>query len=353
MSAKPKKKVFATLLTEVVKPGLCSSCGGCVAACPVNALVMEGERPKIVGQCVLCEVCYHSCPQTEVPYSVVERSLFGRERSSEEIIGVYREAYSAKTKLEEVSKVAQDGGVVTTVLIHALKSGLVEAAVVAGTKGGPWRGWPMVALTPEEAVKGAGTKYTPSPNLIGLAEAVKDYVKSRVAFVGTPCQVRAVRQMQFNSKGCLKLGERVVVAIGLFCMESFNYEKLMGEFLKSKGYSPSDISKFAITKGKFIAYSAGKEVVNVPLAEVKGCVRESCHHCQDFTSELADLSVGSVGSPDGWSTVIVRTEAGGRLLKEAVEGGLLEAKPISEVKPGLSLVLKLSQRKREQAAKGT
>ncbi|MEM4699680.1 MAG: Coenzyme F420 hydrogenase/dehydrogenase, beta subunit C-terminal domain [Candidatus Nezhaarchaeales archaeon] len=349
MSAKPKKKVFATLVTEVIRPGLCTSCGGCVAACPVDALVMDGERPKIVGQCVLCEVCYHSCPQTEVPYSVVEEGLFRRRRGPEEPIGVYREAYSARTRLEEVGKVAQDGGVVTTLLIYALKSGAADAAVVAGVRGEAWRGWPMVALSPEEAIKGAGTKYTPSPNLIGLAEAVKGYMKSRVAFVGTPCQVRAVRQMQFNSKGCLKLGERVAVTIGLFCMESFNYERLMGEFLKSKGYSPSDISKFAITKGKFIAYSAGKEVISVPLAEVKGCVRESCHYCQDFTSELADVSVGSVGSPDGWSTVIIRTEAGEGLFKAALEEGLLEVRPISEVRPGLGPVLKLSQKKREEA----
>ncbi len=350
MSAKPKKKIFGTLVAEVIKPGICTSCGACVAACPVSALVMEGEQPKIVGQCVTCEVCYHSCPQTEVPYSDIEKALFGRERGPEDAFGVYREVYSVRTRLEEVGKVAQDGGAVTTMLVYALQKGMVDAAVVAGVKDEPWRAWPRVALSPEEAVKGAGTKYTPSPNLIGLAEAVKDYMKSRVAFVGTPCQVRAVRQMQFNPKGCLKLGERVAVVIGLFCMESFNYERLMGEFLKSKGYSPSDISKFAISKGKFIAYSAGSEAINVPLAEVKDYVRGSCHHCQDFTAELADVSVGSVGSPDGWSTVIVRTAVGEELFKAVVEEGLLEVKPISEVKPGLDLVVKLSKRKKEQAA---
>jgi len=351
LSSKPKKKVFGSLIAEVVKPGLCTACGGCVAACPVNALVMEGEQPKIVGQCVSCEVCYHSCPQTPVPYSDVERALFGRERAPEDVLGIYREAYSARTRLEEVGKVAQDGGAVTTMLIYALRRGMVDAAVVAGVGEEPWRAWPKVALTAEEVVKAAGTKYTPSPSLIGLAEAVKDYGKGRVAFVGTPCQVRSVRQMQFNPKGCLKLGERVAVVVGLFCMESFYYDKLMGEFLKSKGHSPSDITKFAITKGRFIAYSGGSEVVNVPLAEVKGYARNSCHRCQDFTAELADISVGSVGSPDGWSTVIVRTPVGEELFRAVVEEGLLEAKPISEVKPGIDSVVKLSKRKREQAAK--
>jgi coenzyme F420 hydrogenase subunit beta len=351
LAAKPRKKVFGSLVAEVIKPGLCTCCGACVAACPVDALVMEGEQPKIVGQCANCEVCYHSCPQTEVPFSDVEKALFGRARTSEDAVGVYREAYAAKTKLDEVGKVAQDGGAVTTMLIQALRGGVADAAVVAGVRGEAWRAWPHVALSPEEVVKAAGTKYTPSPNLIGLGEAVKGYMRSRVAFVGTPCQVRAVRQMQFNPKGCLKLGERVAVVVGLFCMESFSYEGLMKGFLKSKGYSPSDISKFAISKGMFIAYSAGSEVVKVPLAEVKGYVRGSCRHCRDFTSELADVSVGSVGSPDGWSTVLVRTEVGERLFKAAVDQGLLEVKPISEVKPGLSAVVKLAARKRAPEAK--
>ncbi|RLF16446.1 MAG: coenzyme F420 hydrogenase [Thermoprotei archaeon] len=351
MSA-PKKKIFGTLVTQVIKPGLCTACGGCVAACPVGALVMEKEVPRIVGQCVTCEVCYHSCPQTEVPYSDIEKAVFGRERTAGDNIGIYREVYSVRTKLEEVAKVAQDGGAVTTMLIHALNTGMVDCAVVAGVKDEPWRAWPKVALKTEEIVKAAGTKYTPSPNLIGLSEAVNGYSKQRIAFVGTPCQVRAVRQMQFNAKGCLKLGERVAVVIGLFCMESFNYERLMGEFLKSKGYEPKDIGKFAITKGKFIAYSGGNDVINVPLSEVKDYVRSSCHHCQDFTAELADISVGSVGSPDGWSTVIVRSSIGEELFKSAVEAGLLEVKPISEVKPGLDLVIKLSNRKKEQAVKG-
>ncbi|MCD6203958.1 MAG: Coenzyme F420 hydrogenase/dehydrogenase, beta subunit C-terminal domain, partial [Methanophagales archaeon] len=43
--------------------------------------------------------------------------------------------------------------------------------------------------------------------------------------------------------------------------------------------------------------------------------REGCAFCTDFVSRLADISIGSVGSPDGYSTVIVRSKKGRELLE--------------------------------------
>ncbi len=44
-------------------------------------------------------------------------------------------------------------------------------------------------------------------------------------------------------------------------------------------------------------------------------VEKGCVYCDDFTAKLADISVGSVGSEDGYSTVIVRSEKGKKLLE--------------------------------------
>ena len=41
----------------------------------------------------------------------------------------------------------------------------------------------------------------------------------------------------------------------------------------------------------------------------------ACRFCDDFTSQFADVSVGSVGSKKGYSTVIVRSKAGEKLVK--------------------------------------
>jgi hypothetical protein len=49
-----------------------------------------------------------------------------------------------------------------------------------------------------------------------------------------------------------------------------------------------------------------------------------------LTSEKADISVGSIGSQAGFSTIIVRTNAGMDLLNKAAKDGYLEFKPLSE-----------------------
>ena len=47
-------------------------------------------------------------------------------------------------------------------------------------------------------------------------------------------------------------------------------------------------------------------------------MRSGCGFCDDLVSRLADISIGSIGSPDGYSTVIVRSERGEKLLEAAV-----------------------------------
>jgi coenzyme F420 hydrogenase subunit beta len=58
-----------------------------------------------------------------------------------------------------------------------------------------------------------------------------------------------------------------------------------------------------------------------------------------------------VGTPDGWSTVFVRTDAGETVFKQAVEAGLIETKSMDDVKPGLGLLEKLTTDKKTKAMK--
>jgi len=351
---KPKvtpPKIFGSLLTEVIKKDLCVGCGACVASCPVSILYIkdEDEKPSMKGRCILCEYCYYQCPITIPRVEELEASIFGRKRKDNEIMGVYIDCYSARSKVEDVLKVCQDGGIVTTLLTHALSQHKIVGAVVSkASEKDPWRPVPEVVYAPQDLLKHAATRYTTSSTLIGLASAVEEYGMKRVAVVGTPCQIEAVRKMQFSSRGVRKLGSKAIFTIGLFCMESFWYNGLINDYLvKEKGLDLAKISKFNKSEDRFTVHADGHELVNVPLAEIKTYTRKNCHTCSDFTAEYADISVGEAGSPEGWSTVIVRTEAGKKLFDEIAKAGLIEYKPIGD--PELKIIMKLTKDKRESS----
>ncbi len=161
------------------------------------------------------------------------------------------------------------------------------------------------------------------------------------AFVGVPCQIQALRKTNEL------VGEfKDIVSIGLFCRENWSYSCIRALVEDDYGVKLDSIDKFDIKKGKLKLLQKDGGVTNIPLAETHPYVRVNCQICLDFSAELADVSVGAVGTPKGWSTVIVRTKKGADLVEGAVAKGYLEAKDISEVKPGKMLVDKLSKEKR-------
>jgi Fe-S-cluster-containing hydrogenase component 2 len=48
---------------SIVITGYCTACTGCVAVCPVNALVLKGNRLEVIhGLCTRCKSCIDICP---------------------------------------------------------------------------------------------------------------------------------------------------------------------------------------------------------------------------------------------------------------------------------------------------
>jgi coenzyme F420 hydrogenase subunit beta len=269
--------------------------------------------------------------------------VFGREKKAEESFGVYRRLALAQAKNEEILKMGQDGGVVTALLLFALKNGLIDGAIVAGTSlEKPFLPVPRLATTSEEIVKCAGTKYCYSPNILALAEAVEQK-KTNIAFVGTPCEVRAVRRMQMV--GLRKFVAPVKFVIGLMCSECFAYEGLVKKHLgETSGLNLNSIRKINIKGKMLITTELG--VKTISLAEAKQYARASCRFCDDFSAELADISAGGLGLDD-WTFVVLRTEKGEELFSKAEKTGILNVKTVDNELNALNLLNKLSKKKKE------
>jgi coenzyme F420 hydrogenase subunit beta len=294
-------------------------------------------------------MCYANCPRAVFNTGEMEAQVFGRARSEEEAdLGVHSAIYAVRAKDPDVLEKCQDGGAVSA-LLSQFQSNVGDGAVVAGLdEKRVWAAKPVVASSKKEMLEAAGTKYTPSPTLTGVSSAILEYGKKKLAVVGTPCQMRGLRMLESGQFSNKKIADAVDLRIGLFCMETFDYISFM-EYLGNEGIDASKVDKFEIKSGRFIAHEGDKEVHKVRLRKVKGLVRGCCHNCHDFASEFADISVGNVGSPDGWSTVVVRTKRGEDALLAAERSGFIEVKPVEEGKAGTGIIKKLAQMKKEAA----
>jgi len=119
------------------------------------------------------------------------------------------------------------------------------------------------------------------------------------------------------------------------------------DITKYVGIDLGDIRKINI-KGKMLV-TTDSGVTEIPLAEIKQYARKSCSICDDFSSELADISVGGLGL-DGWTFTIIRTEKGEELFSSAEKAGYLRTKTLEEGSFAFKLLTKLSRRKRDTTA---
>ncbi|MDR3291065.1 MAG: Coenzyme F420 hydrogenase/dehydrogenase, beta subunit C-terminal domain [Methanobrevibacter sp.] len=164
-------------------------------------------------------------------------------------------------------------------------------------------------------------------------------VNEKIAMVGTPCQILAASKIDFYEKETG--GSSIDLKIGLFCMENFSYTYLK-MFLKEKNIDLKDVSEFRIENNKFKVF-LNDSVQEFSIPQTNSFKRKNCDICTDYTSNLADVSVGSVGSPKGYSTVIVRSEKGNKIIQELISDGIVLKKDVE--KKALDLLIRISNKK--------
>jgi len=262
-------------------------------------------------------------------------------------LGSYLRLVTAQTTNSAILNAAQNGGVVTGLLTYALEKKVIDGAIVSAIgKDMPFCPVPMLAKTSQEILESAGTRYSYSPNVQILSEVSKQDVKT-IAFVGTPCQITAVRRMQERKLDCARA---VKLLIGLTCSEAFNYEDLIIKHVQNRlGVNLRKVRKTQIVGNKMII-TTDETKIAVHLAEIKKCARKSCKKCLDFSAELADLSMGALGLRK-WTFVIVRTPVGEGLFAEAERAKAFVTRPVQMDDPLVQLLLKLSQKKHNREGK--
>lgn len=304
------------LKKEVMDAGWCVSCGVCVEACPyIKAL---GDRVAVIHDCGLDDGnCYKICPRTETDYQALAIVMDSGDEY-EPVLGRQRDIYFARAAHHRFSGPGQYGGVVTALAALALAESRVDAALLTGTSLAH-EPQPVLARTEEEIVAAAGSKYTVCPTVKGLYKLNDD---DRVLVVGRPCQVTGLRKMQLGTG--MRQGRNVEIIIGLFCFFGLCYD--FYAFLRDE-FGIEEVLGMDVPQDKDVQISSPAGKIGVPMDKIRPLIKLGCHSCFDPTSELSDLSVGSTESDANWCTLVVRTEKGAALVKEAIAQKTIEVKP--------------------------
>ncbi len=322
---------------------LCCNCGLCVSICPVNAITFSDDTFIIDDDtCFKCGLCYTCCPRSFFS-KVLKRFKENHNLNLKFLdeINYYSKIYSAHTKDDRIKEVTQDGGIVTTLLKTAFQGNLIDGALAVGESDEPHKPLPLIITNEENLLKTSGTKYSNAHSL-NILHNSKNY--KNIAIVGTPCMMEALKKASFYPLN-KPFYDNIFLKIGLFCMESFDYKQILALLNNEFQKSPEDIKKMDINKGRFYIYDKSGTAFDVPIKRIKKYGRLGCFFCDDLTAEQADISVGSIGSEPGWSTVIIRTKKGADLFQKALDLQLIETKEINEDDKSFISISKIAKSK--------
>jgi len=344
---------FRALKREVIDTGICAACYGCVSFCTANELnVLSIEKDKPVYRdemnCLDDGICYLICPRTpDLTKAVESRFQF------KEPIGSYLAVRSLRTTDKEIAEVCCDGGVVTSLLEFLLDTRRIDGAVLS-KKESLWNNEPMIATKFGDLLECAGSTLAQSRSVKDLGDLTtytpffrairKSYLLdlTKLAVVGTPCQILTIRKMQLLR---IVPSHLVRFTIGLFCFENFLITDDGRKFLETKiGADLDQIQKINL-KEDFLARLRGGTEVHIDLDDLGPVVRPACLACTDFSNYAADISLGGIGSPDGYTTTIVRNHMSQRLINQAVSQGYLEE---IEQKGAVEAIEGMAERKRNR-----
>jgi coenzyme F420 hydrogenase subunit beta len=357
-------KTFHNLIEDVQKPGLCHRCGGCVTFCTAvnyGALELDAEgKPRYADEdkCIECGLCYSICPEIDELETETQITLAWKPP-----IGRVLETGIARAADPDVRQKATDGGVVTALLLHLFRSGRIDGAIVT-RQSGPFLREPFLAVSETDILDAAGFFFDTSHGMKSFSDYYVTYGQirefeplikkglQRVAFVGTPCQIRSVRRMQILS---IIPSDTIKFCLGLFCSGNFVFGETQKEKIaKIGGFQFDQVKKINIKEDLIVHLNSG-EVKTIMLEELEFMKRFACYFCPDYSAEYADVSFGGIGAEKGWTTLISRTPVGRAIVADARSKQAIEDNRQGDYQKRLSEALQKvkawSARKKDAALK--
>ncbi len=290
--------------------GLCTSCGICVAVCPVSCICFKRRNETYLpiidyDKCIQCGKCLRTCPGYLYTYDTKrEKKLV---------------CFSVQAKDKKLLKHASSGGVVTAMVRKLLRDGQYHTAFLVLDY--DYENQLETKPVCEEDIlhRTQQSRYLP----VSQEKAVRFILENsdkKVIFVGTGC---AVHGLCNALKEAGRSRENILI-LGLFCDQTMTYS--IYEYLKRlkpwnspvkalhfrdkrAGGWPGNI-RMEFQNGMYVHLSANERMMVKEF-----CKQKRCLYCMDKLNVEADLSVGDNytkkdDSAEGSSSLIIRTASG-------------------------------------------
>ncbi len=274
---------------------LCTDCG-----------ISRTDEPKRCGR---------ACQFIKPDYPALEAQTHGRTRDPARGDELHFGPYTRllKARLAQPLEGAQWTGIATRTAARLLETGAVSGVLTV--KPDPrdrWRPVPTLVTRAEDmaGVRGMRMGYAP---LLALLEPAIAAGHKRLAVIGIPCQIYALRALE------RELGLERLYVIGTPCSDNTT-TKNFHTFLSLLSDAPGTISylEFRADFKVELRFDNGdhREIpfLSLPISDLPSdFFPVTCRTCVDYTNSLADLVVGYMGG-EGEQWLIVRNERGQELV---------------------------------------
>jgi coenzyme F420 hydrogenase subunit beta len=288
----------APTLREAAPRGLCTDCG-----------VSRMADPRACGR---------ACQFIRPDYAAMERQAHGRARDpsahpDEVFFGPHRRMLRAR--LAPPQEGAQWTGITTRLAERLLETGAVTAVLtMAPDPEDRWKPVPVLVTKAAGMARCRGMRMGYAP-LLALLEPAIAQGHTRLAVIGIPCQVHALRALE------AELGLERLYVIGTPCSDNTTTERFHA-FLALLEPDPDSIGYLEFRadyhvelrytdparKPRLIPFLA------LPISQLPADFFPlTCRTCVDYTNALADITVGYMGG-EGEQWLILRNARGEELL---------------------------------------
>ncbi|MGJ8622040.1 MAG: Coenzyme F420 hydrogenase/dehydrogenase, beta subunit C-terminal domain [Yoonia sp.] len=301
--------------------------------------IPDFKTPAPRGLCTDCGVsrmddpsaCGKACQFIKPDYPELENKIHSRPAKSdgdERFFGVTQAMYRAA--LTPPREGAQWTGLTTRLAEQLLESGKVDAVLtMVPDATDRWRPRPAIITDPADMAEARGMRMGYAP-LLALLEPAQDAGHKRIAVIGIPCQIYALRALEHD------LGFDRIYVIGTPCSDNTTTANFHS-FLARLTDAPETVTylEFRADYHVELRFRDGTQrlipFLKLPLSDLPDdFFPVTCRTCVDYTNRLADITVGYMaGEGDQW--LLVRNARGQEML-DGLAGEVTLAAPGSRGK---------------------